>query len=121
MFISQIDIAKHYPSSLPTGSVVLFVECCFQNNKNKQKKTPAVGYFTQLFTASNPGWGTHLQEAEQGCAARRGRIFTTGVTIMGSHFQQSYQNGVADFPIFGVSRDSKWDDSRLKNQKVVVY
>ena len=22
-----------------------------------------------------------------GCAARRGRIFTTGLTIMGSHFQ----------------------------------
>ena len=28
---------------------------------------------------------------------------------------------VANFRIFGVSRDSKWEDSRLKNQKVVVY
>ena len=32
---------------------------------------------------------------------------------MGSHFQQIYQNGVANFRIFGVSRDSKWEDSRL--------
>ena len=23
--------------------------------------------------------------------------------------------------IFGMSRDSKWEDSRLKNQNVVVY
>ena len=30
------------------------------------------------------------------------RIFTTGVTIMGSHFQQSYYNGVAHILIFGV-------------------
>ena len=30
-------------------------------------------------------------------------------------------DGVANFRIFGVSRDSKWEDSRLKNQKVVVY
>ena len=46
---SQIDIAKHYPSSLPTGFVVLFVECCFQNNKNKQKKYSSCWLFT-LFT-----------------------------------------------------------------------
>ena len=45
MFFSEIDIAIHCSSSLPTDFVVLFVECCFQNNKNKQKKkTPAVGY-----------------------------------------------------------------------------
>ena len=30
-------------------------------------------------------------------------------------------DGVANFRIFGVSRDSKWEDSRLKNQEVVVY
>ena len=29
-----------------------------------------------------------------GCAAGWGRIFTTGLTVMGSHFQQSQQNGV---------------------------
>ena len=29
--------------------------------------------------------------------------------------------GSQNFRIFGVSRDSKWEDSRLKNQKVVVY
>ena len=41
---------------------------------------------------------------------------------MGSHFHDwSDYNGVANFRIFGVSRDSKWEDSRLKNQKVVVY
>ena len=35
------------------------------------------------------------------CAARWGRIFTTGLTIMGLHFQYSYQNGVAHFLILG--------------------
>ena len=29
------------------------------------------------------------------------RIFTTGLTIMGSHLQWSYQNGVAHFRFFG--------------------
>ena len=29
--------------------------------------------------------------------------------------------GFANFQILGVSRDSKWEDSLLKNQKVVVY
>ena len=51
-----------------------------------------------------------------------GSHFTTGVTIMGSHFQSKiYLNVVANFRILGVSRDSKWEDSRLKNQKAVVY
>ena len=41
---------------------------------------------------------------------------------MGLHFHNWIGwNGVANFRIFGVSRDSKWEDSRLKNQKVVVY
>ena len=41
---------------------------------------------------------------------------------MGSHFHDwSDYNGVANFQILGVSRDSKWEDSLLKNQKVVVY
>ena len=41
---------------------------------------------------------------------------------MGSHFQSEiYLNVVTNFRILGVSRDSKWEDSRLKNQKVVVY
>ena len=41
---------------------------------------------------------------------------------MGSHFHDwSDHNGVANFQILGVSRDSKWEDSLLKNQKVVVY
>ena len=39
-----------------------------------------------------------------GCAAGWGRIFTTGLTIMGSHFQQSYQNGVAHFRISRVRK-----------------
>ena len=38
---------------------------------------------------------------------------------MGSHFYNwSDYNGVANFRIFEVSRDSKWEDSRLKNQKL---
>ena len=41
---------------------------------------------------------------------------------MGSHFHHwSDYNGVGNFRIFGVIRDSKWKDSGLKNQKVVVY
>ena len=41
---------------------------------------------------------------------------------MGSHFHDwTDYNGVANFRIFGVSRDSKWEDSRLTNQEVVVY
>ena len=51
---------------------------------------------------------------------------------MGSHFHDSIDyNGVAfsidllewggTFRIFGVSRDSKWEDSQVKNQKLVVY
>ena len=35
------------------------------------------------------------------CAAGWGRIFTTGLTIMGLHFYKSYQNGVAHFQDFG--------------------
>ena len=35
-----------------------------------------------------------------GCAAGRGHIFTAGLTIMGSHFQQRHQNGVTHFRIF---------------------
>ena len=40
---------------------------------------------------------------------------------MGSQLHAIYLKGVANFRVFGVSRDSKWEDSRLKNQKVVVY
>ena len=43
---------------------------------------------------------------------------------MGSHFQpEIYWNleWGRKFSDLGVSRDSKWEDSRLKNQKVVVY
>ena len=51
---------------------------------------------------------------------------------MGSHFHDWIDyNGVAfsiellewvaNFRILGVSRDSKWENSWLKNQKVVVY
>ena len=54
---SQIDIAKHYPSSLPIGFVVLFVECCFQNNKNKQKKNTSCWLFYLAFQSLKPGGG----------------------------------------------------------------
>ena len=33
------------------------------------------------------GGGYFLSKGKWGCAAGRGRIFTTGLTIMGSHFQ----------------------------------
>ena len=36
--------------------------------------------------------------------AEWGRIFKTELTIMGSHFQQRYQNGVAHFRILGVRK-----------------
>ena len=39
----------------------------------------------------------------------------------GVHFQQSYQNGVANFRIFGVSRDLKWEDSRLKKIRNLLF
>ena len=42
---------------------------------------------------------------------------TTGVTIMGSHFQSEFNTGMGSqisSRILGVSRDSKWEDSRLK-------
>ena len=37
---------------------------------------------------------------------------------MGSHFHDwRYWNGVANFRILGVSRDSKWEDARLKKSE----
>ena len=36
------------------------------------------------------GGGHFLVTGEWGCAAGWGRIFTTGLTTMGLHFQQSY-------------------------------
>ena len=39
---------------------------------------------------------------------------------IGSHFHNlSDYNGVANFRIFGVCRDSKWEDSQLENQKLL--
>ena len=48
----------------------------------------------RVFDAGGGGGGKY-------CAARWGRIFTTGLTIMGLHFQYSYQNVVAHFLILG--------------------
>ena len=39
-----------------------------------------------IFSANVPG-GYFLKRGQRGCAAGWGRIFTTGLTIMGSHFQ----------------------------------
>ena len=39
---------------------------------------------------NNPRGGVLPYKRLMGCAAGWGRIFTTGLTIMGSHFQQSY-------------------------------
>ena len=57
--------------------------------------------------------GTHLQEANgdvplDGVAL----IFTTGVTIMGVAFSVELLEWGRNFQILGVSRDSKWEDSR---------
>ena len=39
---------------------------------------------------------------------------------MGRIFNRVTTDGVANFRIFGVSRDSKWEDSRLKKSEIVV-
>ena len=58
---------------------------------SESKAHSAVGLMGYYFMfAENPSLegGTPLQEANgPGCAAGWGRIFTTGVTIIGSHFQ----------------------------------
>ena len=41
-------------------------------------------------TPGGGGGGHFLVTGLWGCAARWGRIFTTGLTIMGLHSQQSY-------------------------------
>ena len=52
------------------------------------------------------GGGTPLQEANRLIGMCR---------WMGSHFHDwTDYNGVANFRIFGVSRDSKWEDTLLK-------
>ena len=56
-------------------------------------------YFSRKF----PGGALPFKRL-MGCAAGWGSIFTTGLTMIGSHFQQSYQNGVAHFRIFGVRK-----------------
>ena len=51
------------------------------------------------------GGGSSLLEASGDVSLDGvGRIFTTGLTIMELHFQQSYLNGVAHFQIFGVRK-----------------
>ena len=47
------------------------------------------------------GGGYFLVIGEWGCATGWGRIFTTGLTIMGLHFQQSYDNGIVYFRDLG--------------------
>ena len=50
-----------------------------------------------------------------------GSHFHDWIDYNGVAFSINYENGVANFRILGVSRDSKWENSWLKNQKVVVY
>ena len=56
------------------------------------------------------GGGTPLQEANRDVPLD-GVAFSKDLLEWGRKF--------SDF--LGISRDSKWEDSRLKNQKVVVY
>ena len=48
--------------------------------------------------------GYFLIRGQWGCAPGWGRIFTTGWTITGLHFQESKQNRVAHFRIFGARK-----------------
>ena len=50
-----------------------------------------------------------------------GSHFHDWIDYNGVAFSINDENGVANFWILGLSRDSKWEDSRLNNQKVVVY
>ena len=66
--------------------------------------------------------GVFTQEANRDVPLDRvALIFTTGLAIMGVAFSVELLEWGRSFQILGVSRDSKWEDSRLKNQKVVVY
>ena len=88
-----------------------------QSSINRQNGSVYSADFYGLLTSYPGGGGTPLQEAN-------GDVPLEGVDL--SDF-----NGVAlsiellgwgrKFRIFGVSRDSKWEDSRLQIQKVVVY
>ena len=55
------------------------------------------------FGAARGGGGALSYKRLMGiCHAGWGRIFTTGLPIMGLHFQKSYWSRVAHFRIFGV-------------------
>ena len=56
----------------------------------------------KITSSFRPGWGVLPYKRLTGCALGWGRIFNRGQTITGWRFQQSYQNGVAHFLIFGV-------------------
>ena len=51
------------------------------------------------------------------CAAGWGRIFTTGLTIMGLHFYKSYQSGVAHFQDFGGQKIKVYRDLKIERFK----
>ena len=59
-------------------------------------------YSKEIIVLGGPGGTLPFQRLIGRYAAGWGRIFTTGLTIMGLHFQKSYQNGAAHFRIFGV-------------------
>ena len=71
-------------------------------------------------SASNPG-GVLPYKRLIGLCHWMGLHFHDCGDYNGVAFSISLVEWVANFRIFGVSRDSKWEDSRLKNQKVVVY
>ena len=64
--------------------------------------------------------GTPLQEANRDVPLH-GVHFHDWSDYNGVAFSIDLLEWVANFRILGVRRDSKWEDSRLKNQKVVVY
>ena len=61
------------------------------------------------------GGGVFLVIGSWGCAAGLGRIFTSGLTIMGLHFQKSYSNynGIAHFLDFGDQKNYLGSDLKM--------
>ena len=52
---------------------------------------------------------------------RTGSHFHDGIDCNGVAFSIEFLEWGRKFSDFGLSRDSKWEDSQLKNQKVLVY
>ena len=70
--------------------VCLFVFFCVLQASTKTSPKHEASAKRELLPGVGGGGEHFLVTGLWGCAARWGRIFTTGLTIMGLHFQQSY-------------------------------